>query len=119
MNLIEDIIDSSKHIPLEAYKIMDVHADGRFKTLFHGVDGSKFIDRNVWVKAERRWAGEGGTKYWTGFHVLLTKEDAEKYFKKFTDEKKTRVIVKCHVKNIRPKESSRGLVWLADDMLIS
>lgn len=108
-----------KSKPVECYKIMDLCKDGKtYKTLFHGVGGTKQIPFDKWVTAVRRWAGEGGNKYWTGFHVLLSKENAEKYFKKFTDEKKTRIIVKCFAKNLREKESSRGLVFLAEELMI-
>ncbi len=100
------------------YKIVDISPTGEYKTLFHGVNGSRVLPIGTWIKADRKWAGEGGTKYWTGFHVLLSKAKAKKYFKKFTDEKKTRVIVKCHAQNLRPKESSKGLVFLADDLMV-
>lgn len=114
-----DICKLSATNPIECYKIMDLSNDGKsYKTLFHGVNGSKILPFDTWVLADRKWAGEGGSKYWTGFHVILTKENCEKYFKKFTDESKTRVIIKCMAMNLRPKESSRGLVYLAEKMLI-
>ena len=98
---------------------MDLSNDGKaYKTLFHGVNGSRTIPFNVWIKADRKWAGEGGTKYWTGFHVILNVENCGKYIKRFKDKKKTRVIVKCLAKNLRPKESSKGLVFLAEEIMI-
>ena len=101
------------------YKIMDLSKDGRsYQTLFHGVNGTKKIPFDTWVTAVRKWAGEGGQKYWTGFHVLLSREDCEKYAGKFTDETKTRVIVKCYAKNLRLKKSSRGKVFLAEELMI-
>lgn len=115
----KEVIWSSTYMMVTCYKIMDLAPDGKsYKTLFHGINGSRSIPFDTWIKADRKWAGEGGTKYWTGFHVLLYKEDAEKYFKKFTDETKTRVIVKCMARNLRLKESSHGLVHLAEEIMI-
>lgn len=109
----------TKDIPLECYKIMELAADGKsYRTLFHGVNGSRIIPFDTWMKAEIKWGGEGGKKYWTGFHVLLNQEKCERYLKRFSQSKKTRVIVKCIAKNLRPKESSRGMVFLADELMI-
>ena len=99
------------------YKIVDSHGEN-YKTLFHGVGGSRILPFNQWIKSERKWAGEGGTKYWTGFHVLLSKSICINYLKRFTDKNKTRVIVECLAKNLRPKESSKGSVFLADEIMI-
>jgi hypothetical protein len=105
--------------PVICYKIMDLdEKDKSYKTLFHGINGTKVIPLDKWVKSVRKWAGEGGNKYWTGFHVILSKKKCKKYFKRFTDEKKTRVIVKCLAKSLRPKKSSKGLVFLADELLV-
>jgi hypothetical protein len=109
----------SEHTPIVCYKIVDASPAGEYKTLFHAVNGSRILPVGQWIEANRKWAGEGGNKYWTGFHVLLSKEKAKKYFKKFTDEKKTRIIIKGTAMNLRPKKSSRGLVFLADKLLIN
>jgi hypothetical protein len=102
---------------VHCYKIVDF--DGyRYKVLFHGVNGSRILPFNTWLKAERKWAGEGGNKYWTGFHVFQSKSVCMKYFKRFTDKSKTRTIVECLARNLRPKESSRGNVFLADEIMI-
>lgn len=104
---------------ITCFKIMDLGNDGKsFKTLFHGINGSKTIPFDTWIKADKKWAGEGGKKYWTGFHVILSRENCEKYLKKFTDNTKKRVIVKCLARNLTPKESSKGLVHLAEEILI-
>ena len=119
-NLIKSNVDSElQHVV--CYKIMDRVVDGKdykFKFLFHGVNGTRTLNFDTWVKAERKWAGEGGNKYWTGFHVLLSRENAEKYFKRFTDESKTRIIVKCLARNLTPKASSKGLVYLAEEIMM-
>lgn len=102
---------------VRCYKIVDLH-ERCYKTLFHGIGGSRILPFNTWLKAERKWAGEGGIKYWTGFHVILSKSKCIGYFKRFTDKNKTRVIVECLAKNLRPKESSGGSVFLADEIMI-
>ena len=111
--------DISKSIPLKCYKIMELAADGKsYRTLFHGVKGNRTMPFYTWIKAERKWSGEGGKKYWTGFHVILDREKCERYLKRFSQSKKTRVIVRCIAKNLRPKESSRGMVFLAEEIMI-
>lgn len=107
---------SNRNKPIVCYKIMSVE-DGRIATLYHGVGGTRFLPFNVWHKAERKWAGEATTRYWTGFHVIPDFDNCVKYLKKFTS-KKPRVIVKCLAKNTIPKESSRKKVLLADKMML-
>jgi hypothetical protein len=103
----------------EVYKIVDLAKDGKtLKTLFHGVDGSKTLPMRIWIKSEKKWAGEGGSKYWTGFHVIKDIDKCREYLKRFTDKSKRRVIVSCLAKNLRPKESSRGDVFLAEEIMI-
>lgn len=101
----------------KCYKIVDAVPRG-LRFLFHGVDGTKLIPFDTWLTAEVKWAGEGGNKYWTGFHVLKTREDCEKYMERFTDKKKIRTIVECRAKELRPKKSSGGLVFLASKLMI-
>ena len=104
---------------VKCYKIMELAADGKsYRTLFHGVNGNRTMPFDTWIKAERKWGGEGGAKYWTGFHVILDQEKCERYLKRFYQPNKIRVIVKCVAKNLRPKESSRGIVFLADELMI-
>jgi len=104
---------------IDYYKIVDLTKDKKsIRTLFHGVNGSRIIPFDTWVQAERKWGGEGGRKYWTGFHIFKKLEIAEKYFKRFTDKSKSRIIVKCLANGLRPKESSRGNVFLADEIKI-
>ena len=115
-NLVKDI---DWDVVEEAYKIVDLADDGKtFKTLFHGVDGSRILPMRTWIKAEKKWAGEGGSKYWTGFHVIKDIDKCREYLKRFTDKSKRRAIVWCLAKNLRPKESSRGDVFLAEEIMI-
>jgi len=102
------------------YKIVDLDKDGKnIRFLFHGVlNKSRDIPYYVWLKAKRKWAGEGGQKYWTGIHVFTDKRIADKYFKRFTDATKKRIIVRCWGKRLIAKKSSRGNVFLAEEIMV-
>ena len=98
------------------YKLVDIKNEEPFY-LFHGVDRSKQIPVNKWIKADKKLVQDGssGTKYLSGFHVLKTKKEAIKYLKKFKHTKK-KGIAECYCKGLREKEHSRDNVWLADEM---
>ena len=53
------------------YKIID-QIDGKYKTLFHGLNGSKTIPTNQWLKAEEKLVsdGSGNKKYLSGWHLF-------------------------------------------------
>ena len=112
-----DMICNMSWVPVKGYKIVDLKNDN-YQWLFHGVNGTKVVPFNTWVKADRKWAGEGGHKYWTGFHMFVRKEIAEKYFERFTDKTKTRVIIRVFGRRMRVKESSRGNVFLAEELWV-
>lgn len=109
-----------KDIKIPCYKIVDLSKDGKnVKFLFHGVlDKTRDIPYDVWIQAKRKWAGEGGQKYWTGIHVFTDIKIANKYFKRFTDKTKKRIIVRCWGKGLTPKISSRGNVFLAKEIMV-
>ena len=69
---------------------------GDYKTLFHGLNGSRTLSKNVWLKAVEKMVGDGTskTRYLSGFHILKTKEECEEYLTYFKTEK-NRVIVPC------------------------
>lgn len=100
------------------YKIVD-KVDGQYKTLFHGVNGSKVLENNKWLKAEVKTVidGSNGTPYESGWHVLKTVHEAGAYLKNFTSTENKR-IVKCKVRKIRKKEHSRNNVYLTDWIFI-
>lgn len=99
------------------YKIVNVK-DDTLRFLFHGVDNSKTIEPNKWYVADKKMVidGTNGTQYLSGFHILETIEEAEKYLTNFstTDNKR---IVEVLAKDIRKKEHSRSEVFLADEIL--
>jgi len=98
-----------------AYKIMKQSGeDGYFKTLFHGINGSKLVPVDTWLEADHKWCsdGSGGTRYLSGIHVLLDYEEALDYLENFKDHT-DKVIVMCEVEDYRKKEHARHPVFLA------
>lgn len=103
---------------MKCFKIVDDH-NGILKTLFHGVDGSRVLKKNEWLKADIKDLRNGScqTYYKSGWHVLPTYEDCVEYLRRFTNLDKKR-IVKCQVKNVWPKTHSRADVYLAEYLFI-
>jgi hypothetical protein len=93
---------------------------GAYKTLFHGLNGSRTIPKEVWLTAVEKMVKDGTSKtsYLSGFHILESKEDCVEYLKYFKTEK-NRVLVPCLAGgNIRPKSHSRHPVFLAKKIKI-
>jgi hypothetical protein len=102
----------------QMFKIMIQDDKGNLKTLFHGLNGSKTLPRDVWLEANEKMVRDGSSKTWylSGFHVLETKEECEEYLK-FFKKPLNRIIVPCLVKGeLRPKSHSRHPVYLAKFM---
>jgi hypothetical protein len=96
------------------YKIMDKDEKGRYKTLFHGLNGSKVLMPDKWYTAEKKMVSDGkGTEYLSGFHVLPTSDECVEYLVKFKNLN-DKVIVKCQCQKLRKKEHSNSNVYLAD-----
>jgi hypothetical protein len=106
---------------MECFKIMDFE-DGKLKTLFHGIDGSRTVKQWAAIRADMKKGARDGTgksTYTSGWHVLETKEQAMAYLHKFKNLDK-KVIVKCLAEGkIWKKEHSpaEGL-WLAEVIFI-
>jgi len=100
------------------YKIVDRDRHGNFKTLFHGINRTKIIPVDEWIKSEQKTVRDGavGTQYLSGWHIMMNLDEAQEYLSKFTrvcgDE---RVIVEVDVKGkIWPKEHSPSNVHLCE-----
>ena len=98
------------------YKIFDVDDCGTFRFLFHGLNKTRIVSRNKWLKANKILGkdGSGKTHYITGFHFFKTQEEAENWPGDMTD----REIVKVSVRGIREKTHSRWDTFLADEMKV-
>lgn len=98
------------------YKIVD-KINGEYKVLFHGLNGSKKIKTNEWLQAELKTVTDGdpkrSTSYLSGWHIMESYEEAEKYLSRFTNIE-NKVIVECEAKNIWKKEHSPHNVYLAE-----
>lgn len=103
------------------FKIVERLADKTYRTLYHGVLGSRELPLQTWLKAEKKTVTDGGmsrdTQYTSGWHVFKEKDQAISYLDNFKTEV-NRVVIKCYTKNIRPKEHSRSNVYLADSIYI-
>jgi len=101
---------------IQAYKIVEV-VDGKVKTLFHGLNGSRTIPSGVWLKADQKLVSDGGsTQYVSGWHVLTDYDETKKYLGRFKTRTDILTIVPCVVKNVRPKKHSPSPVLLAEFM---
>jgi len=72
----------------------------------------------VWLKAVEKMVKDGTSKtsYLSGFHILKTQKDCEKYLTYFRTPK-NRVIVPCYRRgDIRSKSHSRHPVFLAQEI---
>jgi hypothetical protein len=100
------------------WKIVEQDEEGNYKTLFHGLNGSRSLPKNQWLTAVEKMVGDGTskTRYLSGFHVLPTYGGCLEYLKYFKTPK-NRVIVPCFVRGcLRPKSHSRHIVFLAKEV---
>jgi hypothetical protein len=102
---------------MECFKIMDFE-DGKLKTLFHGLNGSRVVRQWVPLYADMKKGvkdGTGKATYTSGWHVLETKEQAMAYLTKFKHLEK-KVIVKCRAAGQiwKKKHSPAEGLWLAE-----
>ena len=83
---------------MKAYKICEFE-NGVYKTLFHGINGSRSIPVNTWLASEQKIVKDGTSKttYESGWHVLPTYEDAVNYLTKFKSRLDKLVIVEIDV----------------------
>jgi len=81
------------------YKIVEVDKNGKVKSLFHGTNGSRFLQMNTWLKADLKLSKDGTSKttYLSGWHILPTYEECKHYLTKFKILHNKR-IAKCKAK---------------------
>lgn len=105
----------------KAYKIVE-KVDGKVKTLFHGLNGSRTLPIGEWLTADMKEVKDGTSKnsYTSGWHVLPTVEDCKNYLTKFKNRLDCLIIVECEVDGrIWEKEHSPSPVFLAEHMRIN
>ncbi len=102
------------------YKIMEkADKPNCFKTLFHGINGTRTVPIGKWLDATIKPVkdGSGGTVYNSGIHVLDTYDDAVSYLKNFSDITNKEIVV-CEARGIRLKRHSKHKVLLCDKIKI-
>lgn len=83
-----------------------------YHTLFHGIDGSRRLPINQWLKADQRVVSEGrdARRYRSGFHVFTSLEVAKKFINKFRSPR-TIVAVQVEVAgNVRTKPTNKDVL---------
>ena len=99
------------------YKIICIE-NQEVKNLFKGIEGTRILPTNKWLKAEKKMGRDGGNSRWylTGIHCLKDKEKAEDYLNNFRTEKE-RIIIKAKGRGLRQKPTNEN-VYLADEIMI-
>jgi len=100
----------------EYFKIIEIK-NNQFKTLFHGLNGSRKLPIEKWIMADLKTVNDGGTSYLSGWHVIPNLIDCQKYLKKFKN-KRVLKIVQCKAENVWKKEHSPNNVYLAEKIFI-
>jgi hypothetical protein len=101
------------------YKIVEVDKSGKIKSLFHGTNGSRFLQINSWLTADIKLAKDGSskTRYLAGWHIIPTYKECKEYLTKFKNLYNKK-IVKCRAKVIWPKTHSKSNVFLSKYIFI-
>lgn len=97
---------------MKYFKIFD-EKDGKPRTLFHGINGSKTLPLDTWIDAVVKDVSDGGPIYKSGFHVLPSLEETRHYATRFKHKK---VLVEVDVDESAgswPKSHSKSNVLLA------
>ena len=90
------------------------------KTLFHGLDGSRTVKQNTWLKANVKMGRDGKSKsdkdnyYLTGWHTLPSIEIAKKYLGNFKSRLDKLIIIECEIKGDIRKKPSNDTVVLSE-----
>jgi hypothetical protein len=100
----------------KAYRIVEIK-NGKIKTLFHGIKGSRCLKPGVWLKAERKLVSDGGTRYMSGFHVMTDWQECSDYLNRFKPNRELKVIT-VEVRSMRAKAHSPHNIYLAAWMRI-
>jgi len=92
--------------------------DGEYKTLFHGIDGSRKLPIDTIIEAEKKMRVDGGGQepYLTGIHCFKDRKTAEDYLTNFR-KPANRQVIKCWASGLRQKKTNKD-VYLADTIYI-
>ncbi len=100
------------------FKIVDYDGSD-YKTLFHGVEGSRKLEFCKWLPSVTKEVTDGSSTrfYMSGWHIAPSYEECMKYLEAFKHLEQKR-IVRCRAKKVRPKPNARGDIWLAKEIYI-
>jgi len=100
-----------------AYKAFRQDKEAVLRFLFHGLEGSRTVPLNRWLKAKKRRVKDGTSKhkYLSGFHVFVDRQ-AMSRFGKLTKFKYP--ILPVLVRGLRPKPRTSVGAWLADELYV-
>ena len=95
------------------FKIVEETADGGIRTLFHGVGGSRLLEREKWLGAEEKTVRDAalGDEYLSGWHVFDSLCKCREYLKRFKSLR-GKLIVRCYARHVRRK-GERSDAYLA------
>jgi hypothetical protein len=84
--------------------------DGDLYTLFHGIDGSRYVPEGEWLTASDKLVRDGtGDKWYPGgFHVFAD-ESGLKYLGRFRKPRKL-VAVQVEVEGLTPKPTNPSIL---------
>ena len=124
----QNIVAKVKFDTVPAYRIVELDAHNRPKTLFHALpdqgDGrrrSRILPTDKWLYAEVKPVTDGTSKsvYQSGFNVLLELDAMRAYLKRFKKDRTLAIIeIEVDKTTLRPKQHSRSPVFLARYMRI-
>lgn len=106
---------------LTTYRLMEKDDKGNFKTLFHGINGSKIIPLGKTLFADHKQVRDGSGKKWydSGFHSIETLPLLYKYLKFFKRRREKLVIGVVEVQGLFGKPNSReGVILSSSQKLI-
>ena len=100
------------------YKIVD-YENGKYKTLFHGINKSRVLEFGKWLEAVMKDVSDGSsaTIYTSGWHLIPTYKECIEYLEKFKHRDKKRIL-KCKAKNIWAKDHSPSNIFLSQFIFI-
>ena len=75
------------------YKIVD-YENGKYKTLFHGVNKSRVLKFNEWLEADMKQVKDGTSKttYMSGWHIVPDYKSTLEYLQRFKNFENQAVI---------------------------
>ena len=91
--------------------------DGKYLTLFHGINGSRVVPVGKWIKAKQSivYEGQHGKRYRAGFHIFKSLSMIPIFINKFKAHRAL-AVVRVEIRgNIRNKPSNPN-IFLAPEM---